>query len=83
MPRTNVALYRDDDGRTPIVGWLDQLPVKVHDKCLAYLGRLGQLGHEMRRPMADYLRDGIYAVSYTHLDVYKRQRFMGVCDFRS
>lgn len=29
-------------------------------KCRASLAVLGQSGHELRRPFADYLRDGIY-----------------------
>ena len=30
------------------------------DKCRVKLERLRDLGHELRRPEADYLRDGIY-----------------------
>ncbi len=33
---------------------------KVAAKCLARLGRLEDRGYELRRPEADYLRDGIY-----------------------
>lgn len=40
--------------------WLDRLTAKAQDKCLARLKRLEDLGHELRRPEADYLRDGIY-----------------------
>lgn len=29
-------------------------------KCIAWLERLRSRGHELRRPDADYLRDGIY-----------------------
>jgi hypothetical protein len=31
---------------------------KAQQKCLARLKRLEDLGHELRRPEADYLRDG-------------------------
>lgn len=60
MPRTNVVFFKDDDGSVPIVGWLDGLISKAQIKCLAKLKRLEELGHELRRPEADLLRDGIY-----------------------
>ena len=40
--------------------WLDRLNTKARIKCLVRLERLSELGHRIRRPEADYLRDGIY-----------------------
>ena len=40
--------------------WLDTLPANVQDKCVIKIERLRELGHELRRPEADLLRDGIY-----------------------
>jgi len=40
--------------------WLDTLPPKAQDKCRVKIERLRDLGHELRRPEADLLRDGIY-----------------------
>lgn len=60
MPRTKVLFYREADGSVPILDWLDALPKKALDKCRVRMGRLAELGHELRRPEADYLRDGIY-----------------------
>ena len=60
MPTTEVIFYREEDGTVPLVDWLDDLPAKAQDKCLARLARLEELGHELRRPEADFLRDGIY-----------------------
>ena len=40
--------------------WFDELPAKVQDKCYLRLERLREMGHELRRPEADFLRDGIY-----------------------
>jgi len=60
MPRTNVLIYRDDEGSVPILAWLDELPPKAQDKCRVKIERLRELGHELRRPEADFLRDGIY-----------------------
>lgn len=60
MPATNVIFYREDDDSVPILDWLDAIPAKAQVKCLARLKRLEDLGHELRRPEADLLRDGIY-----------------------
>ena len=32
----------------------------MQDRCSARLERLSSLGHELRRPDSDYLRDGVY-----------------------
>jgi phage-related protein len=60
MPRTNVLIYQDDDGTVPFLEWFETLPRKAQDKCRVRIERLRELGHELRRPEADYLRDGIY-----------------------
>ena len=60
MPRTRVVLYREEDGSCPFLEWFGKLPQKVQDKCYLRLERLRELGHELRRPEADYLRDDIY-----------------------
>ena len=38
----------------------DGLPAKAQDKCRIRIQRLAELGHELRRPEADLLRDDIY-----------------------
>jgi phage-related protein len=60
MPPTKVVFYLDDDGTVPLLEWLDELPKKARAKCIARIERLGRLGHELRRPEADLLRDAIY-----------------------
>jgi hypothetical protein len=60
MPVTHVIFYREDDDSVPILDWLDGIPAKAQVKCLARLKRLEDLGHELRRPEADLLRDGIH-----------------------
>ena len=60
MPRTKIALYREDNGTVPLVAWLDSIPDKARDKCVVRIERLRELGHELRRPEADFLRNGIY-----------------------
>src|SRR5437588_8574527 len=60
MPRTTVVLFREDDGAVPLLDWLETLVPRAKAKCLDSLGRLKELGFELRRPEADILRDGIY-----------------------
>jgi phage-related protein len=60
LPKTKVVFYREEDGTVPVLDWLDGLPDKVKAKCLVRIERLKGLGHELRRPEADYIRDDIY-----------------------
>ena len=60
MPKTQVVFYREADGTVPVLEWFDGLPAKAQDKCRVRIQRLSELGHELRRPEADLLRDGIY-----------------------
>jgi phage-related protein len=63
VPKTQVVFYQDADGTAPVREWLRELrrsDAKAHAKCVARIERLAELGHELRRPEADYLRDGIY-----------------------
>lgn len=60
MPKTTVVLYQEGDGSCPFIEWFTELPVKAQAKCFLRLERLRELGHELRRPEADYLREGIY-----------------------
>jgi phage-related protein len=60
VPKTKVVFYREADGSVPVLEWFDGLPTKAQDKCRVKIQRLSELGHELRRPEADLLRDGIY-----------------------
>ena len=60
MPKTKVVFFKEDDGSVPIIEWLDSLQPKALDKCTVRIERLEELGHELRRPEADFLRDGIH-----------------------
>jgi phage-related protein len=63
MPEIHVAFYQEADGQAPVVVWLQEL-LKCNERawanCRARIELLAQFGHELRRPAADYLRDGIY-----------------------
>jgi len=63
MPATEVLFFRDDDGTSPVLDWLNGLrkrDVRAYYKCVELIALLKQFGHELRRPRADMLRDGIY-----------------------
>ena len=70
-----VVFYQDDEKTIPLVKWLDGLPPKAQQKCLARLKRLEDLGHELRRPEADYLRDGIYELRASYQGVHYRMLY--------
>lgn len=75
MPETKVVFYREDDGTVPLLDWFDTLPAKLQDKCRARIERLRRFGHELRRPIADLLRDDIYELRVAHLGVHYRMLY--------
>jgi hypothetical protein len=75
MPVTRLVLFRDADGTVPLFDWFDGLPKKVVVKCRSRLERLRSLGHELRRPEADLLRDGIYELRVGHQGVNYRMLY--------
>ena len=70
-----VVYYRNDDGTVPLLDWLERLPSKARLKSLVRIQRLEQLGHELRRPEADYLRDGIYELRASYQGVHYRMLY--------
>jgi phage-related protein len=62
-----VLLFQDTDRSIPFVDWLRVLPPKVVAKVRLRLERLAELGHGLRRPEADFLRDGIYELRIGYL----------------
>jgi phage-related protein len=63
MPRTDVLFYCEADGRSPVVDWLEHLrnmDQVAYAKCAVVIERLEESGHELRRPTADLLREGVH-----------------------
>ncbi len=63
MPQAEVYFYQEAKGDVPVLDWLGELERKnrrASEKCQAAIERLAELGHELRRPQADLLRDGVY-----------------------
>ena len=68
----DIVFFVEDDGRIPVLEWLLDLDPKARKKAYARMRRLGIWGHELRRPVADYLRDGIYELRMAHGNVQFR-----------
>jgi phage-related protein len=75
MPQTEILIYRDDDGSVPLTAWLDSLQVKARDRCLDRLALLHEQGHELRRPIAENLGDGLYELRVKFFQVNYRMLY--------
>jgi hypothetical protein len=63
MPGTTVYIYAKENGESPVLEWLKELSrsnTRALDACIARVRLLAMMGHELRRPHADMLRDGIH-----------------------
>lgn len=63
MPRTEVIFYQENGDDVPVLDWLKDLrrtDVRAYEFCVAAIKHLEEYGHELRRPLADMLRDGIH-----------------------
>ncbi len=71
VPQSELIFYKE--GETVLFDeWLKALPVKVQAKCLTLVSMLRSQGHELRRPIADILRDGIYELRLSYQGVNYR-----------
>ncbi len=76
MAAVEVVFFQAAPGTTPpLIDWLDRLSSKARLKCLVRLKRLEELGHELRRPEADFLRDGIYELRASYQGVHHRMLY--------
>ncbi|NOY87234.1 MAG: type II toxin-antitoxin system RelE/ParE family toxin [Deltaproteobacteria bacterium] len=75
MPETKVILFVEADGTCPLLHWLDSLPPKIQDKCIVRIERLAEMGHELRRPEADFLRNGIYELRASYQGIHYRMLY--------
>ena len=72
MPKSRVVIYRKEDGSVPLVERFEKLAGHAQDKVLVRMKRLRELGHELRRPEADFLRDGIHELRASSHGVHYR-----------
>lgn len=59
-----VVLYCEGNGRCPFIAWFHRLPEEAKRKCVNRMRMLRAVGHELRRPAADYLRKDIYELRF-------------------
>jgi phage-related protein len=63
VSRTLVLFYQDSTEDVPVLDWLRELrrsDRRGYAKCVARIQRLAEAGRELRRPEADFLREGIH-----------------------
>jgi phage-related protein len=65
MPHTEVVFYQENRNDVPVLDWFKELrrsDQRAYESCVAAIARLAEFGHQLRRPLADTLRDGIYGL---------------------
>jgi len=73
VAKTELYLFREQKSKTiPFLQWIEDLPPKVQTKCALRLDPLAEIGHELRRPEADFLRNGIYELRASYQGVNYR-----------
>jgi len=56
----NICFFIDKRGRAPVKEFIEELTQDEQTKALAYIEELKRQGHNLRRPIADYVKDGVY-----------------------
>jgi len=56
----HIYFFIDEHGRSPVEEQMRDLSEKDDMKVRAYMKVLKEFGHNLRRPVADYLGEGIY-----------------------
>jgi len=75
MPAVSVLFFRDRAGSVPALDWIRGLPPKARAKCRIRMERLGEHGFDLRRPEADFLRDGIHELRTSFGGVHYRMLY--------
>lgn len=63
MPTIEVVFHKGVDDTVPVRDWLAALQrrqPRAFAKCRVRIARLAEVGYEIGRPEADFLRDGIH-----------------------
>lgn len=76
MPETPVVFFRAPDGAVPVLEEIERVlkrgELRLAAKYRVKIERLAAEGHELRRPEADYLSDGVYELRVIHRRVHYR-----------
>lgn len=68
----DTRFYCDHQGRCLVLDALNELSEQSQAKAYVRIGRLSELGNNLRRPECDYLRDGIYELRWRDFKVQYR-----------
>ena len=55
-----IIFYRNDAGHCPFEKFIDRLPEEDAREVVASIAALRELGNKARRPLVDYLENGVY-----------------------
>jgi phage-related protein len=75
VPEARIVFYQDESGEAPVLEWLKVVlkkDRKGYANCVARIQQLASTGYDLRRPAADFLRDGIYELRAKHVHVQYR-----------
>ena len=56
----SILFFVDARGNSPVKEFINSLSLKDQAKIAAYFNELKNQGHNLRRPMADYVGEGVY-----------------------
>ena len=56
----HMIFYQSTSGKCPVEEFVEDLPVEDAKEVVASIAALRELGNTARRPLVDYLEDGIY-----------------------
>ena len=59
-----IVLYQEADGACPVVEFFHEVSERVRAQTRQRLALLAEHGHQLRRPHAAYLEDGIYELRW-------------------
>ena len=72
MPYTEVVYFAEEDGSVPMLEWLRDLPRQAQSKVRTRMRLLAEFGYELRRPLADTLREGVYELRVRYRNIQYR-----------
>ena len=76
MPKTEVVFYCEENGKAPLIDWLAGMQqAEARNRCLAKLSLLEEQGHELRRPHAENIGNGLYELRVKFVRVHFRMLY--------
>ena len=64
MPDTRIIIFCNDNGKSPLMLWFENLPMKAANKYEARIERLAKCGIELQMPYTKYLKQEIWELRF-------------------